>query len=95
MWQRDELAEQLAAARREAADAQAAAFESLQGERDRLVRTVDKLCGELEAACQVRDATTELSEEMTEEARSAQGSFACKDLLLFPLIRWVFWAWRV
>ena len=73
----------------------AAAFESLQGERDRLVRTVDKLCGELEAACQVRDATTELSEEMTEEARSAQGSFACKDLLLFPLIRWVFWAWRV
>lgn len=52
----------------------AAAFERMQEERNRLARTVDKLCGKLEAADQECDVVVRLSKEREEQARSAQGS---------------------
>jgi hypothetical protein len=92
------LAEQLAAAHQEVVDARAKVvmdamvLERLQEERDRLVRTMEGLCGELEATGQEHDATVHPSEEREEQARSAQRSLASKVLLLLPSVCWDFWA---
>jgi hypothetical protein len=72
--QRGELAEQLAAARREVVDARAKAvtdamaLERLQEEQDRFVRTVEGLRGDLEATGQEHDTVMRLSEEREEQA---------------------------
>jgi translation initiation factor 2B subunit (eIF-2B alpha/beta/delta family) len=75
--QREELAEQLTAARQEVVDARAKAvtnamaFERLQKERDQLVHTMEGLHGKLEATGQERDNVMRLSEEREEQARFA------------------------
>jgi hypothetical protein len=71
------LSEQLTTTCREVVDARAKAvtetmaLERLQEEQDWSVRTMDGLCGELEAAVQECDATMHLSEEREEQARTA------------------------